>query len=64
MDDFVAAVENLCIVRTRVLESTVAGKEGAMTKPQSASATSMHVGAEFVFTTISVIAVLIILLGQ
>ena len=47
-----------------MLDSTVAGKEGAMTKTQPATATSMHVVAELVFTTISVIAVLIILLGQ
>ena len=47
-----------------MLDSTVAGKVGAMTKPQPATATSIHVVAELVFTTISVIAVLIILLGQ
>ena len=47
-----------------VLDSTVAGKEGAMTNPQSASATSIHFVAELVFTTISVIAVFIFLLGQ
>ncbi len=47
-----------------VLDSTVAGKEGAMTKPQPVLAELMHVVAELVFTTISVIAVLIIFLGQ
>jgi hypothetical protein len=35
-----------------------------MTKPQLASATRIHFVAEFVFTVISVIAVLIIVLGQ
>jgi len=47
-----------------VLDSTVAGKEGAMTKLQPASATKIHVVAELVFTTISIVAVLIVLLGQ
>ena len=47
-----------------VLDSTVAGKEGAMTKPQAASEAGIHVVAELGFTAISIISVLIILLGQ
>ncbi len=47
-----------------VLDSTVAGKEGIMPKPQPASAARIHVVAELVVTAIAVIAVFMILLGQ
>ncbi len=47
-----------------VVDSTFAGKKGAMTKPQPASEEGIHVVAELGFTALSVIAVLIILLGQ
>ncbi len=42
-----------------VLDSTVAGKEGAMTNPQPALAERIHVVADLVFTATSVFSAIL-----